>query len=137
MKTNTPAQSSARRALLPASLLAFALAALVPAWQSAHAQAESHPKLSPFGSSLRHVEGLAMEHRKDDAGAFIAFTEAAQNGYGPAQRKLGDIYGHGNTAVPRDYEESLNWYEKARARGEQIPPIQSRMPRLDAGPLIR
>ena len=68
-----------------------------------------------------------MERSKDDHGAFVAFTQAAQNGHPPAQLKLGDLYGHGNAAVTRDYEESLRWYEKARENGEEVPPIKPRL----------
>jgi serine/threonine-protein kinase len=131
MKTHTSANSSARHALLPASLLAFALAACLPAMQVAFAQPVAQPAVHAQTAAQRHADGLAMEHRKDDEGAFIAFTEAAQNGYGPAQHKLGDIYGHGNTAVLRNYEESLRWYELARDNGEDIPAIQPRMPTID------
>jgi hypothetical protein len=131
MKTPTSAKSSARRALLPASLFTLALAACLPAMRVAVAQPAAPPTVHAQTAAQRHAEGVAMELRKDDAGAIIAFTEAAQNGYGPAQRKLGDIYGHGNSAVTRDYEESLRWYERARDSGEDVPPIQPRMPSID------
>lgn len=131
MKTHTPANSSARRALLPAGLLALALAACLPAMQFARAQPAVQPAVHAQTAAQRHADGIAMERRNDDEGAFIAFTEAAQGGYGPAQQKLGDIYGHGNPAVTRDYEESLRWYERARDNGEDVPPIQPRMPAID------
>ena len=38
-----------------------------------------------------------------------------------AARKLGDIYGRGAGDVPRDYEESIKWYEVARSRGVDVP----------------
>ncbi len=69
-----------------------------------------------------------MEQRGDEKGAFKAFRAAGEAGYPPAQRRLGEIYDNGNAAVPRNYAESIRWYEKARAGGEQIPPQKSPMP---------
>src|SRR5689334_18870353 len=101
-------------------LAVFALAASLPAWQSARAQV---PESSPASvqAAHRHADGLQLEQRGDDKGAFIAFLQAAEAGHAPAQRRLGEIYDSGNAAVRRDYEESIRWYEKARAGGERIP----------------
>ena len=129
MKTHTRTSTPIRRRLLGAGLLSLTFSFFAAAWQPVGAQ----PSGSFAGARL-YADGLAHEHRKDDLGAFDAFSRAAENDYPPAQRKLGDIYGHGNRAVVRDYEQSLHWYEKARDNGEYIPPIESRMPGLDAGP---
>ena len=67
-------------------------------------------------------------------GAFLAFQEAAEIGYPPAQRKLGEIYDSGSTAVKRDYEESIRWYQKAREGGEDIPSPPSPMPNPGISP---
>lgn len=83
-------------------------------------------------ASRRHAAGLALERRGDDQGAFIAFNEAAQYGYPPAQRKLGEIYDSGNDAVRRDFPASIHWYEKAREGGEVIAPPKSPMPVVGA-----
>ncbi len=83
-------------------------------------------------AARRHAEGLAMEHRGDEKGAFIAFQEAAEEGYAPAQRRLGEIYDSGNSAVTRNYPESIRWYEKAREGGEVIPPPKSPYPTIPA-----
>ena len=91
------------------------MAAVMPA---VHAQAPA----SNSPAAQRHVTGLALEHRGDEKGAFLAFQDAAEQGYPPAQRKLGEIYDSGNSAVKRDYEESIRWYQKAREGGEDIPP---------------
>jgi TPR repeat protein len=77
---------------------------------------------------LRHAAGLALERRGDDAGAFIAFVEAAEAGHAPAQRKLGEIYDSGNPAVKRNYQAAIRWYEKAREGGEVLPPLRSPYP---------
>ena len=95
---------------------ALAFAAATPAWQVAYAQVPAQ------AAAQRHVSGLALEHRGDDKGAYLAFLEAAEGGYPPAQAKLGEIYDSGNSAVARNYEESIRWYQKAREGGAEIPP---------------
>ena len=108
---------------------AFAFAAATPAWQAAYAQVPAQAT-----ASQRHVSGLALEHRGDDKGAFIAFLEAAEGGYPPAQAKLGEIYDSGNSAVARNYEESIRWYQKARENGEVLPVPKSPMPSVTTRP---
>ena len=68
----------------------------------------------------RYQEGLALEAKGDDRGALKAFLESGEAGYGLAQRKLGQIYDKGNSAVQRDYQASLKWYGKARDQGVEI-----------------
>lgn len=71
-------------------------------------------------AARRYREGLALEHKLDEKGAFAAFLESAEAGYGLAQRRLGEIYDKGNSAVARDYQASLRWYQKAREQGVEI-----------------
>ena len=97
----------------------------MPAWQIVHAQSAVGAPASLVTVVQRHVEGITLAHSGDDKGAFIAFLDAAEHGYPPSQRRLGEIYDSGNTAVKRDYEESIRWYQKAREGGEQIPPPKS------------
>ena len=80
-------------------------------------------------AARRYREGLGLERRGDDQGALAAFLEAGEAGYGLAQRKLGQIYDKGNTAVQRDYQASLKWYQKAREQGVEI---DKPLPRIDA-----
>ena len=115
-------------------LAAFALLVAVPGWQIAHAQAEARAPMSNQAAARRHVDGLAMQHRGDEKGAFIAFLEAAEDGYPPAHRRLGEIYDSGNSAVERDYTESIRWFEKAREGGEKIPPQRTPMPPVNPRP---
>ncbi|HEY5636212.1 MAG TPA: hypothetical protein VIS77_04870 [Burkholderiales bacterium] len=77
--------------------------------------------LGPIEAAARHLEGLVEEARGEEKGAHLAFHEAAESGYGPAQKKLGQIYGKGNSVVTRDYAESLRWYQRAREQGEDVP----------------
>lgn len=107
------------------SLLRIAAFALVVATPTVQAQS-----LSRTEAQQRFAAGEALEHRKDEKGAFVAYVDAAESGYPPAQRRLGEIYDSGNSVVKRDYEESIRWYQKAREGGEQIPPPKSPFPGL-------
>ncbi len=69
----------------------------------------------------RYQEGLKLERRGHLRAAVEAYREAADEGHGMAQRKLGDIYGTGKGGVRRDYEDSLRWYSKTREQGIEIP----------------
>ena len=94
--------------------------------------APPEPPPVPLGreeAAKRYREGLALERRGDDHGALRAFLEAGESGHGLAQRRLGEIYDKGNTAVTRDYETALKWYQKARAQGIEIPKPFVRAPR--------
>jgi pilus assembly protein FimV len=81
-------------------------------------------------AAKRYREGLALERRGDDRGALAAFLEAGEGGYGPAQKRLGQIYDKGNSVVSHDYQAALKWYQKAREQGMQIDkPLQRMTPR--------
>ena len=134
MEKRPHAASLFSRYLLPAVLSALALVASLPPWQAANAQAPAGTPLNLQAAAQRHAQGLVLDHRGDDHGAFIAFLAAAEGGYPPAQRKLGEIYDSGNSAVKRDFEESIRWYQKARAGGENIPSPPSPMPKLGTTP---
>jgi pilus assembly protein FimV len=71
-------------------------------------------------AAKRYREGLGYERKGNDSGALKAFLEAGESGHGLAQRKLGQIYDKGNSAVERDYQTSLKWFEKARLQGVPI-----------------
>ena len=49
------------------------------------------------------------------------YKRAYSAGNGRAARMLGDIYGKGTGEVGRDYGEQLQWYEKAKAAGVDVP----------------
>jgi len=90
-------------------------------WQVIYAQV-------PAGAVQRHADGLLLERKGNDKAAFVAFLEAAESGYAPAQLRVAEIYDSGNTAVERDYSESIRWYQLAREGGEQVPPQISPIP---------
>ena len=83
----------------------------------------------PEAGAKRYRDGLALERRGDHQSALTAFLEAGEAGHGLAQRRLGQIYDKGNSAVQRDYQASLKWYQKAREQGVDIDkPLQRTTP---------
>jgi TPR repeat protein len=72
-------------------------------------------------AAVRYGDGQKLERSGDWAGAMQAYLDAAEQGHGPAQKRLGDIYGSGQGDVQRDYDTSLRWYKRAQEQGEQIP----------------
>jgi FimV-like protein len=85
------------------------------------------PPLGGEEAVRRYREGQAMEGKGDDVGALKAYLEAGEAGHGLAQRRLGQIYDKGNSAVQRDYQTSLKWYQKAREQGVEIDKPLPRM----------
>lgn len=116
-------------------LLAAASGAPSPQVASAKPAPQLAPRPAPTApvplgqeeAARRYREGLALEHKGDDKGALEAFLVAGEAGYGPAQRRLGQIYDKGNGAVQRDYQAALRWYQKARDQGVAIDKPLPRM----------
>jgi Sel1 repeat-containing protein len=69
----------------------------------------------------RYGDARELERTGQWDKAMQAYHELAASGHGPAQKKLGDIYGTGHGEVQRDYETSLRWYQRAREQGIEIP----------------
>jgi len=90
--------------------------------QEVHASAAQRASAEAYGRSVPslYAEGLELRSAGDDRGAFEAFLAAAERGHARAQHRLGEIYDKGNSAVRRDFVESIRWYQKAREQGEQI-----------------
>ena len=109
------------------------VASVLPAPKPAPAKpapdAVAPPVAGKVDPARRYREGLALEQRGDERAAFQAFLEAGEGGYGLAQKKLGEIYDKGNSAVERDYGLALQWYQKAREQGVPIPKPFVRSPR--------
>ena len=120
-------------ALLVALGLSWAvLAQTAPAAKPQGAQTKSAPKkapatrqdptwLTPQQATQRYQEATKAESEGHHRHAFVAYLEAAENGHGNAQKKMGDIYSRHGPVVRRDYQTALQWYEKARAQGVPIP----------------
>jgi TPR repeat protein len=110
-------------------MLAKAPAVSVAATASAR-ESEMQPVAPPLGqeeATRLYREGEALERKGDDHGALRAYLEAGEAGHGLAQRRLGQIYDKGNSAVQRDYQASLKWYQKAREQGVEIDKPLPRM----------
>lgn len=112
------------RELLSKPALAGQVAVARP---EAPAAARAIPPKGQEQAMRRYQDGLALERKGDDQGALAAFLESGEGGYGLAQRKLGQIYDKGNSAVRRDLQTSILWYQKARAQGV---PIEKPLPRI-------
>jgi serine/threonine-protein kinase len=67
-----------------------------------------------------YQQALSMESGGDVKGAIRIYRRAARAGSGKAAKRLGEIFDRGVPGVPRDYAESLQWYETARQLGETV-----------------
>jgi TPR repeat protein len=77
--------------------------------------------LSTDEAEAAYVWAAQLQRRGELEAAIRAYHQAAENGHAPAQKKLGDMYGTGNSIVERDYETSLRWYQRARDQGVETP----------------
>jgi serine/threonine-protein kinase len=83
------------------------------------------PSAAPPSEALLKQAEAAEEqgHGKD---AVKLYTRAARSGNGKAAKRLGEIYDKGLAGIPRDYAESLKWYNAARVLGEEVPLARGR-----------
>jgi serine/threonine-protein kinase len=100
--------------------------------QTQVASAAPTPGVAPGGASTEHAatsktefdvlyqQAVAMEGGGDAKGAIRIYRRAARAGSGKAAKRLGEIFDRGVAGVPRDYAESLQWYETARQLGETV-----------------
>jgi TPR repeat protein len=109
-----------KKSACAAALAGLLLSIPIQGWSQAARQAKP-PVGSGSVAAVRYGEGQKLERSGDWAGAVQAYHEAAEQGHGPAQKRLGDIYGNGQGDVQRDYDTSLRWYKRAQDQGEQIP----------------
>ncbi|HEY8240851.1 MAG TPA: FimV/HubP family polar landmark protein [Kiritimatiellia bacterium] len=122
-----PAEADRSVRDLLAKAAAGPLAAVKPASVAASAKPAATTPASREEAARRYREGQALERKGDDHGALKAYLEAGEAGNGLAQRRLGQIYDKGNSAVQRDYQASLKWYQKAREQGVEIDKPLPRM----------
>ena len=125
-KLEMEAEKSRQEAAAKAEAEAKAKAATVPAPSAAPTPPPAAPAPSaapaPGGdASAQYQEGLRLEKEGKLAEAMKQFLAAANGGYGPAMKKVGDIYNKGNAAVPRDYMQSIKWYNRAKKAGVDVP----------------
>ncbi|USX07687.1 serine/threonine-protein kinase [Paraburkholderia fungorum] len=89
--------------------------------------ADTTPAAEPKVSSadlLAQAAKLQGEGKLNDA--VRLYKRAARGGSGQAAKQLGDIYGNGSGDVPRDYAESIRWYNVARTAGVDVPDVSKR-----------
>jgi serine/threonine protein kinase len=77
------------------------------------------PKAATESATL-YEQALAMENGGNAKDAIRIYRRAARAGSGKAAKRLGEIFDRGVAGVPRDYAESLQWYETARQLGETV-----------------
>jgi TPR repeat protein len=109
--------------MFKSSVCAAAIAGLLlalPAQSWSQAARQAKPPVDTVAAA-RFGDAQRLEQKGDWAGALQAYHDAAEQGHGPAQKRLGDIYGSGQGDVQRDYDTSLRWYKRAQDQGEQIP----------------
>jgi len=114
-----------KRTMTKNSVRAAALAGLLvflpsQSWSQAVKQAKPAGGVTLLAAD-RYGDARELERNGQWAQAMQAYHELAASGHGPAQKKLGDIYGTGHGDVQRDYETSLRWYQRAREQGVEIP----------------
>jgi serine/threonine-protein kinase len=83
------------------------------------------PSAAPPSDALLK-QGEALEQQGNGKEAVKAYTRAARAGNGKAAKRLGEIYDKGLVGIPRDYAESLKWYNAARVLGEDVPLARGR-----------
>ncbi|MDR1196203.1 MAG: hypothetical protein LBL00_06990 [Endomicrobium sp.] len=57
---------------------------------------------------------MVYTYKKDMENALLWLNKSAENGYGRAQYTLGNLYYKGNSAVKRDYEKAIKWFEASK-----------------------
>jgi serine/threonine-protein kinase len=107
-KAATERAAAERAAAEKAKLAAVSLAPTAPSTDALLKQAES------------------LEEQGNGKEAVKAYTRAARAGNGKAAKRLGEIYDKGLAGIPRDYAESLKWYNAARVLGEDVPLARGR-----------
>lgn len=78
----------------------------------------------PEEAEMLYKQAYALDKAGNARDAIRIYRRAARAGSGAAAKRLGDVYRCGVNGVPRDYAESLQWYDAARRLGETIPPSQ-------------
>jgi len=103
-----------------------AAAAEKAAKEAAEKAAKTQVARAPSNVEALLQQAAAKEGEGDNRAAVKLYTQAARAGSGKAAKRLGDIYTKGVDGVPRDYAESLKWYNAARVLGEEVDLQKSR-----------
>ena len=80
---------------------------------------------------LRYQDGVAAEKAGDMKGAVKAYIESARFGHPLADLRLGELYDKDvSRSLPRDLQESITHYQKAREFGIEIKGPTDRAPQV-------
>ena len=118
-------KAAAEKAAAEAKAAAEKAAADRAAAEKLKQQVASASPAAPGGAALLQ-EAEALEGQGNGKEAVKLYTRAARQGNGKAAKRLGEIYDKGLIGVPRDYAESLKWYNAARVLGEEVPIARGR-----------
>lgn len=78
----------------------------------------------PLAAGPSYEQAQALEREGKGAEAVKAYMRLARAGHGKAAKRLGEIYETGIPGVERNLDESLKWYNAARALGEDVPAVK-------------
>ena len=80
---------------------------------------------------VRYQDGVAAEKARDMKSAVKAYIEAARFGHPLADLRLGELYDKDTSrTLPRDLQESISHYQKAREFGIEIKGPTDRAPQV-------
>jgi len=127
VKANPNAFSvSTKQRLLPGAKLTIPAEATVLSYKTELADRETE-KLRK--GETRYQDGLAAEKAADMKGAVKAYIDAARLGHPLADLRLGQLYDKDSSkTLPRDLQESITHYQKAREFGIDIKGPTNRAP---------
>ena len=87
--------------------------------------AAAHAQPRDDGEAL-YQQAFAAESGGNARDAIRIYRRAARGGSGKAAKRLGDIFSCGVSGIPRDYGESVQWYDIAFRLGETVPTADNR-----------
>ncbi|HEX7055274.1 MAG TPA: protein kinase [Burkholderiales bacterium] len=119
-------KAAAEKAAAEARAAAERAAAERAAAEKAKLAALSAAPSAPPSSEALFQQAEAAEEKGSGKEAVRLYTRAARAGNGKAAKRLGEIYDKGLLGIPRDYAESLKWYNAARVLGEEVPLARGR-----------
>jgi eukaryotic-like serine/threonine-protein kinase len=120
------AEKAAAERIAAAEKAAAEAAARAAAAEKTAKEKEKIASAAPLGGEALFEQAAALEQQGKGNDAVKIYVRAARSGNGKAAKRLGDIYDKGLAGVPRDYAESLKWYNAARVLGEEVPLQKSR-----------
>ena len=120
------AKAAADKAAEDARIAAEKAAAERAAAEKAKEQVAAVQSPAQVSSETLLKQGQALEDQGKGKEAIKVYRKAARSGNGKAAKRLGEIYDKGLAGIPRDYAESLKWYNAARVLGEDVPLARGR-----------